>query len=76
MAKPGEIYQFTVSSAGTTETKTDRQKNRAIGRCKAAVKAAAGAADGVVHLQSVDATLFVIRRFTKDENGDLTEATQ
>lgn len=71
--KKGELYQFTVTHAAATETRTDRQKTRAIARVKKALQEAEGPAEAVLNFQNAEEQLDALMRWTKDENGKITE---
>lgn len=71
--KKGEMYNFVVTHAGATETRTDRQKVRAVARLKKAMMDADGPAEGVLNFQSAEEELNALTRYVKDEKGHITE---
>lgn len=71
--KKGEMYNFVVTHAGATETRTDRQKVRAIARLKKALMDADGPGEGVLHFQNANEELNAVTRYVKDEKGHITE---
>lgn len=73
MAPRKSLYQFTITNSSTTETRTDRQKARAISRCKADVKAGEEGTVGVVHFQNPDELLEAIVKFSKQPDGSILE---
>ncbi len=72
--KKGEVYHFTVTSASSTETRTDRQKTRAISRIRKMLADANGRAEAILHIQRADETLDAQVSYYRDEEGKITEA--
>jgi hypothetical protein len=71
--KKGEVYQYTITNSSTTETRTDRQKARAISRCKADVRDGEIGTVGIVHFQTADELLEAVVKFVKQEDGSVKE---